>query len=59
MKALGYNKFSLLGWSDGGITSLILAAQYPENVQKMIVTGANSYIAPQEMKIYESTLSLI
>ncbi|XP_008211373.1 valacyclovir hydrolase [Nasonia vitripennis] len=53
MRALGYNKFSLLGWSDGGITALILAAHYPENVRKMIVTGANAYIAPQEMKIYE------
>ena len=28
MKTLGYKKFSLLGWSDGGITALIAAARY-------------------------------
>lgn len=54
MKTLGYNKFSLVGWSDGGITSLILAAEYPENVEKMVITGANAYIAPEEIQIYES-----
>ena len=54
MKTLGYNKFSLLGWSDGGITSLILAAKYPENIRKLIVTGSNAYITPEEMEIYES-----
>lgn len=27
MKTLGFHKFSLLGWSDGGITALIAAAR--------------------------------
>ncbi|XP_043498312.1 valacyclovir hydrolase [Polistes fuscatus] len=54
MKNLGYKKFSLIGWSDGGITSLILAAKNPDNVRKMVVFGANSYIIPEELKIYES-----
>ncbi|KAL7298644.1 hypothetical protein TKK_0008410 [Trichogramma kaykai] len=53
MLKLGHEKFSLVGWSDGGITSLILAARYPENVRKMIVFGANAYIKPEEMDIYE------
>ncbi|KAL0102938.1 hypothetical protein PUN28_018323 [Cardiocondyla obscurior] len=54
MKTLGYTNFSLIGWSDGGITSLLLAAMYPDNVRKMVVFGANSYIHPDETKIYES-----
>ncbi|KAI4500582.1 hypothetical protein M0802_004174 [Mischocyttarus mexicanus] len=58
MKTLGYNKFSLIGWSDGGITSLILAARNPDNVRKMIVFGANSYLIPEELKIYESIRSI-
>ncbi|XP_014219196.1 valacyclovir hydrolase-like [Copidosoma floridanum] len=53
MKTLGYEKFSLVGWSDGGITALIIAAQYPENVQKIVVFGANSYMAPSEIETYE------
>ncbi|XP_014219049.1 valacyclovir hydrolase [Copidosoma floridanum] len=53
MKTLGYEKFSLVGYSDGGITALIMAAQYPENVQKIVVFGANTYIAPLEAEIYK------
>lgn len=55
MKTLGYSKFSLIGWSDGGITSLVLSAAYPDSIRKMVVFGANSYIHPDETKIYEST----
>lgn len=56
MQILGYSKFSLIGWSDGGITSLLLASSYPENIYKMVVFGANAYIHPDEIKIYESTI---
>ncbi|XP_024889816.1 valacyclovir hydrolase [Temnothorax curvispinosus] len=54
MQTLGYSKFSLIGWSDGGITSLLLAATYPDSIRKMVVFGANAYIHPDEIKIYES-----
>ncbi|KAH0948185.1 hypothetical protein HN011_012316 [Eciton burchellii] len=54
MKVLGYSKFSVLGWSDGGITSLLLAAMYPESIRKMIILGANAYIHPDEIKTYEA-----
>ncbi|XP_011144727.1 valacyclovir hydrolase [Harpegnathos saltator] len=58
MKTLGYKKFSLIGWSDGGITSLLLASTYPESIWKMVVTGANAYIHPDEMKLYEKVRSI-
>ncbi|XP_015116955.1 valacyclovir hydrolase [Diachasma alloeum] len=54
MKVLGFPRFSLVGWSDGGITSLILAAKNPQSVRKMVVLGANAYILPHESKTYES-----
>ncbi|XP_020284135.1 valacyclovir hydrolase [Pseudomyrmex gracilis] len=53
MKTLGYSIFSLVGWSDGGITSLILAAKYPDSIRKTVVLGANAYIHPDETKIYD------
>nr|CAH7752905.1 unnamed protein product [Callosobruchus chinensis] len=53
MTALGYNKFSILGWSDGGNSGMILAAKYPKHVDKLIIWGVNSYILPEEVKIYE------
>ncbi|XP_025261795.1 valacyclovir hydrolase-like isoform X2 [Camponotus floridanus] len=54
MQTLGYSKFSLIGWSGGGISSLLLASTYPESISKIIVFGANVYIHPDEIKIYEN-----
>lgn len=54
MKTVGFNVFSILGWSDGGITGMILAAKYPDVVDKLVIWGSNSYIIEKELKIYES-----
>ncbi|XP_063392262.1 valacyclovir hydrolase-like isoform X2 [Cydia fagiglandana] len=53
MKALNISKYSLLGWSDGGIVSMIHAAKYPEAVQKLVVWGTNSLILPHELELYK------
>ena len=39
MDALGIQKFSVLGWSDGGITGLILASLFPDAVKCLVVWG--------------------
>ncbi|KAF7286769.1 hypothetical protein GWI33_004391 [Rhynchophorus ferrugineus] len=53
MESIGVSKFSLLGWSDGGISSLILAAKYPESVDKLVVWGANCYVLPADIDAFE------
>ncbi|XP_053980550.1 valacyclovir hydrolase-like isoform X2 [Hylaeus volcanicus] len=53
MKVLGHSKFSLIGWSDGAITSLILSSMFPENIRKMVAVAGNSYISPKEVEIYK------
>ncbi|RVE51996.1 hypothetical protein evm_003274 [Chilo suppressalis] len=53
MKNLGISKYSLLGWSDGGISSIIFAAKYPETVHKLVVWGTNAFILPHELEIYK------
>ncbi|CAH0553855.1 unnamed protein product [Brassicogethes aeneus] len=58
LKAINVNKASLLGWSDGGISSMILSAKYPDIVDKLIIWGSNSYILPEEIKIYEKMRDL-
>ena len=45
MTALGHHKFSLAGWSDGGITALCAAAKFPHNIDKLVVWGSNAYIS--------------
>lgn len=54
----GYKKYSMLGWSDGGITALILAARFPERIQKLIVWGANSYVTDEEIEMYEKVRNI-
>lgn len=54
MKALGFGRFSLLGWSDGGITGLVVAARNPELMHKMVVWGSNAYVSQQDLGIYHA-----
>lgn len=53
MKALKLPRFSMLGWSDGGITAMILAARNPLNVHKCVVWGANAYVLKEELEMYK------
>ncbi|XP_014241794.1 valacyclovir hydrolase [Cimex lectularius] len=53
MEHLGIKKFSILGWSDGGITGLIIAGKYAERVDKTIVWGANAYVTDADINLYE------
>lgn len=41
MNHLNIKKASIVGWSDGGITGLLLAIHYPERVNKLFTFGAN------------------
>nr|XP_040040955.1 valacyclovir hydrolase [Gasterosteus aculeatus aculeatus] len=54
MKALGFGKFSLLGWSDGGITAMIAAAKNPDVISKMVVWGANAFVSQQDLELYNA-----
>lgn len=54
LQKLGFKKYSLLGWSDGGISSLIAAAKYPDEVEKLVVWGSNAYVLPEEIETFES-----
>ncbi|KAM9849315.1 valacyclovir hydrolase [Aulostomus maculatus] len=54
MKALGFARFSLLGWSDGGITALIAAARNPDLINKMVVWGSNAFISQDDLDLYDA-----
>ncbi|XP_071552999.1 valacyclovir hydrolase [Panulirus ornatus] len=58
MKNLGYDKYSLLGWSDGGISAMMIAAANARHVDKMVIWGANAYVTEQDVKIYEGLRDL-
>jgi len=44
---------SLVGWSDGGITALVMAVLYPHLINKMVLFGCNSYITETDVKYIE------
>ncbi|XP_063779133.1 valacyclovir hydrolase isoform X1 [Pseudophryne corroboree] len=54
MQALNFKKFSLLGWSDGGITALIAAGSYPSLIHKLVVWGANAYVTEEDLQLYNA-----
>lgn len=37
---------------------MIAAAKYPEQIDKLVIWGANSYIIDEEAEIYEGELQL-
>uniref|UniRef100_A0A452H2H8 AB hydrolase-1 domain-containing protein n=1 Tax=Gopherus agassizii TaxID=38772 RepID=A0A452H2H8_9SAUR len=54
MQALKFKNFSMLGWSDGGITALIAAAKYPTLIHKLVVWGANAVVTQEDLKLYNA-----
>jgi len=53
LQSLKIDKYSLLGWSDGGITALIAASQAVDQVEKLVVWGSNAYVTGNDVELYE------
>ena len=51
-------KYSLLGWSDGGITALIMAACFPDRVNNLLIWGANAFVTQEDVDAYEKVRSI-
>lgn len=58
MQHLSFPHFSVLGWSDGGISSLMLASMYPESIRRLVVWGANAYLTEEDVKLCRQVLAL-
>ncbi|GLH01627.1 Valacyclovir hydrolase, partial [Gryllus bimaculatus] len=54
MQVLNIEKYSLLGWSNGGIASMIMAAKSPQNINKLVLWGSNSYFSEEEGEKYKA-----
>jgi len=51
MQSIGHEKFSVLGWSDGGITALFMAAMFTRNIEKMVAHAANAYFEDEDIEM--------
>jgi valacyclovir hydrolase len=52
MMALGHDRFSIMGWSDGGNIAAIMAASQPERVAKLVVFGGQSFLTAGEIAAF-------
>jgi valacyclovir hydrolase len=58
MQALGIDKYSMLGWCNGGCTALIAASKASYQVDKVVVWSCNAYVTGKELDFYETTLDV-
>lgn len=57
MRQLGFGKYSIVGWSDGGTTGLIMASNYPDAVKKLAIWGTGPIINQTDVEICQSIQS--
>lgn len=53
IQKLGHKNYSVIGWSDGAITGMILAATRPECVEKLVPLGGNAYTDENDVRLLE------
>jgi valacyclovir hydrolase len=54
MAAMGHDRFSIIGWSDGANIAAIMAAQGPQRVAKLVMFGGQSYLTAQEIDAFNA-----
>src|ERR1700761_3932450 len=52
MSALGHDRFSIIGWSDGANIATIMAATRPEWVARLVVFGGQSFLTAEEIATF-------
>jgi len=55
MAALGHTRYAVMGWSDGAISSVFLAAAHASNVERLIMFGGNAYMTKEDIDAFEAT----
>ncbi|DAZ95454.1 TPA: hypothetical protein N0F65_013023 [Lagenidium giganteum] len=54
MDKLGYDKFSVLGFSAGANTAAVLAAKIPEKVDRLVLVSGNAFVTDEDIEAYEA-----
>lgn len=55
MQHLSFPKYSVLGWSDGGIAGLFLSVTFPQAVRSLVAWGANAFVTDEDVEMFERT----
>eukprot|EP00118_Oscarella_pearsei_P029071 m.311654 g.311654 ORF g.311654 m.311654 type:complete len:264 (+) comp95794_c0_seq1:101-892(+) len=55
MNRLQFSEFSVMGWSDGAITALVLASLSPLAVRSLVIWGGNAFFVKEDITAFEKT----
>ena len=55
MEALGHKEYNVVGWSDGSIAAVLLAAKQKAAVGKLVIFGGNAFFTKDDIDAYEAT----
>ncbi|XP_026806436.1 valacyclovir hydrolase-like [Rhopalosiphum maidis] len=55
MEALGVDKYSMLGWCNGGSTAIIAASKVADRVDKLVVSSCSAYVTGNVLEVLESS----
>lgn len=58
MQILGYEKYSIFGWSDGANVAAIIAANHPGSVRKIVLCGGNAFMTSDDVAIMKEIRDL-
>ena len=58
MSALGHQQFSVMGWSDGANIAVLMAAEKPQAVTKLVVFGGQSFLTAEEIEAFKAILKI-
>ena len=58
MKELGLSKISLFGASQGGMIAMVIAMEYPELVDKLVLGSTSSHVKPEQQGVIDKWLTL-
>ncbi|CAG2109202.1 unnamed protein product, partial [Medioppia subpectinata] len=58
MGCLGYERYSIIGWSDGAKVALLMAVQYSQCVESMVLTAISTYVSDSCLKFFKSAQNI-
>jgi len=54
MAALGHQRFSVMGWSDGANVAVMMAAEEPGRVERLVVFGGQSFLTAEDIAAFNN-----
>lgn len=54
MRALGHERYAVMGWSDGAIAAVMLAASQRAAVRRLVIFGGNAYMGADDADAFEA-----